>query len=92
MKTRTMHHISVSDAGEGALIAYIGDEATPVARTEQIIEATLLADYDEDGELVGIEVLAPVRLADVVALVTPEEREPLAVFLRQSAPRELLVA
>lgn len=44
------------DTEAGAFYVYTKEPGTPVARTVEI-SATVNADYDSSGELVGIEVL-----------------------------------
>ena len=63
-----------------ALYLYLSDE--PVTTTKEIDGDALMADYDKNGKLVGIEILAPVSIATVVDLVDqPQRREALARFL-----------
>ena len=61
-------------------------------KTKEIIEDTLLADYNGDGELLGIEVLAPVRLADLTKQVDQPRRNSFRKFVRRSAPATLVYA
>ena len=80
-----------------------GDDGTPeamyiclsrgkVAKTDEIQQDVLLADYDRQGRLVGIEVLAPVRLSDLAKLVDERKRTPFRRFVRKSAPHELVLS
>lgn len=59
--------VSVSGRDEGTLEAiYVRFSKGRVARTEELQEDVLLADYDAHGQLIGLEILAPVRLRDLV--------------------------
>ncbi|HZL37150.1 MAG TPA: hypothetical protein VFC78_17655 [Tepidisphaeraceae bacterium] len=64
-----------------------------VHHTKEIKEDTLLADYTEDGCLIGIEVLSPVRIADLEKLVTQADlRKTFRKFVETSAPGQLVIA
>lgn len=82
---------SVSARDDGTLeAAYIRLRRAPVARTEEVLEDGLLADYDRQGNLVGIEILSPVKLSSIVRLVDEDRREPFRRFVRRAAPEEFL--
>lgn len=74
---------------EAAYVKFRDDE---VAKTREVIEGTLLADYAASGELIGIEILGPVRFSDLEALVEQAQRANLRRFLEKTAPRELIAA
>lgn len=77
--------MSVSGRNDGTIEAmYIQILDCPVARTEEIRTDVMLADYAADGRLVGIEVLSPVRFADVEALVSDDQREPFRRFMART--------
>ena len=85
--------ISVSARGDGTLeAAYIRFQEGKVAKTREIIKDVLLADYNSRNELLGIEMLAPVRLSDLTNLVDQPRRKPFRRFTKQTAPDEFLVA
>lgn len=86
--------ISTSGRDDGTVeAAYIQLLDEKVHRTREIMEDILLADYTEDGRLIGIEVLAPVKFSDLEQLVDPMGvRESFHRFLKGSAPRELVTA
>jgi uncharacterized protein YuzE len=85
--------LSVSGRGDGTIeAAYVCLSKKKVARTREIVEDVLLADYDAEGQLVGIEILAPIKAAQIVRLVQQPQRAPFLKFLRQSAPQELIHA
>jgi uncharacterized protein YuzE len=54
-------------------LAYIRFAKAEVAKTVEIDGDRLLADYDTAGNLVGIEILAPVKTIQLQALVPAEQ-------------------
>jgi uncharacterized protein YuzE len=86
--------LSVNARGDGSLeAAYIRVSDKQVARTEELVESALLIDIDHDGNLVGIEILAPVRLSQVIELASRLEgaqRKAFEAFVRSSAPPALV--
>lgn len=90
---RLGYEISVSGRNDGTLeAAYIRFKTTKVHRTVEVIEDSLLADYDRKRDLVGIEILAPVRLTDLTRLVDRDRRADFRRFARQAMPHELVAA
>jgi uncharacterized protein YuzE len=49
------------------------------------------ADYDRNGHLLGIEILAPCQIA-VLDKIARRESKPIKNFLRNSIPREMALA
>jgi uncharacterized protein YuzE len=85
------YEISLSARDDGTVeAAYIRLRRGKSDRTQEIIEDALLADYDEQGTLLGIEVLAPVKLAELVKLVDQPRRTSFRRFIRKAAPSELV--
>lgn len=85
--------LSISASEDGAVQAiYISLRNTKVARTKEIEEDILLADYDSKGRLVGIEILAPVQLKIITRLVDEPRRKPFRRFVRDQAPDDLVLA
>lgn len=85
--------ISVSARDDGTLeAAYIRFKNTKVYKTQELIEDTLVADYDRSGDLVGVEILAPVKIRDVTRQVEANERPALKRFVESAMPEELLAA
>ena len=83
---------SFSARDDGTLeAAYIRFAFGDVAKTVEIVEDVLLVDYDENGEMLGIEILAPVRLKDITELVAPRQRSPVRKVFEERA-NDLLVA
>jgi len=85
--------LSVSARDDGTVEAvYIRLRDGKVAKTREIIEDVLLADYDPRGELLGVEILAPVKMSDLTRLVQQARRMPFRRFIKQTAPPRLIVA
>ena len=85
--------ILVSSSKDGSIQAvYITVRNNKVAKTKEIVEDTLLADYDRRGKLVGIEVLGPVKIRRITPLVEQAQRRRFARFVRQGAPGGMLLA
>ena len=83
--------LSVSGRDDGTIeAAYFRFKKGKVARTAEIVEDTLIVDYDAKGNLLGIEVLAPVQLSDLAKLVEQARRRSFRKFVRHSAPQELI--
>ena len=71
--------LAISARDDGTLEAmYIRLRDGVVDHTQEVIPGILMADYDAKGELYGLEVLAPVRLSDLMASVSPPPNEPLS--------------
>jgi len=84
---------SVSTRDSGTLeAAYVRFKKTKVAKTVEVIEAALLADYDRSGDLVGIEILAPVRVADMAKLVDERDRPAFRRMAMRIVPQDLIAA
>jgi uncharacterized protein YuzE len=84
--------MSVSARKDGALrAAYVRLSQGRVAKTREIVEDVLLADYDSRGRLLGIEILAPVNLSDVLRLVEPLARKAFQRFMTRAAPKKLVL-
>jgi uncharacterized protein YuzE len=87
------YELSITGRGDGTLeAAYIHLSDGKVARTREVIEDVLLVDYDSKGNLVGIEILAPVRLANLTKLVDAPQRTSFRKFVKHSAPSELVAS
>lgn len=86
--------MSASVTEDGSVEAmYLLFSDAPVEITKEIDGDGLLADYDKDGELVGIEVLVPVSIASLLDLLEESSRrDALARFLRRHGPQELVRA
>lgn len=78
--------------GGGVVALSIRFSETAIARTEEVVESALMADFAEDGRLVGLEVLAPVRLDDLVALTPAEHRAAFRAIAEREVPETLRAA
>lgn len=87
--------MSVNAREDGTLeAAYIRISHNQVARTEELVESVLLLDMDHDNELVGIEILAPVNVSQVMELANrldASQRLPFENFVKSSAPPGLVI-
>lgn len=72
-----------------AVYFYVREGTT--AETREIIEGRAMADYDAEGHLLGVELLAPctVRILETIA---EREPEPVKKFLRGAVPMEMVAA
>jgi uncharacterized protein YuzE len=87
------YEISTSATKDGTIEAvYIYFSHKPVVRTKEINGDALLADFDKDGNIIGIEILAPVKISELMKLVKPTKRVPFRRFIRQAAPQQLVHA
>ena len=83
--------LSVSARNDGTLeAAYVRFRERKSKRTKEIIEDVLLADYDARGQLLGLEILAPVKISDLIRLVDAPTRRSFKRFMERSAPEELV--
>jgi len=85
--------ISISGRNDGTLeAAYITVMDGKAAKTVEIVEDILLADYDRMGRLIGIEILAPVKISKIIPLIDADRRKPFRNFVRTQAPEELVLS
>jgi uncharacterized protein YuzE len=84
-------NISISGRHDGTIEAiYLVMSNRKVIRTDELIEDQLLVDYDRSGRVVGVEILAPVRIRDLTGLVDQRSRASLRRFLLRSVPPEFM--
>lgn len=84
--------LSISSRDDGTLEAmYIRIASGSVSKTRELIEDILLADLDGQGNVMGFEILAPVKLSDLAALVEQSRREPFRRFITHTAPPEMVL-
>jgi hypothetical protein len=83
--------VSVDETTGMIRAAYIRIRAGDVADTHEVAEGRAFADYDAQGLLLGIELLAPCEVA-VLDRIAEREPEPVRRFVRGSPPRELVSA
>lgn len=89
--------LSINARSDGTLRAayiHLGSDRD-VARTQELIPSTLLIDFNERDELVGVEILAPVSLASVTELaqrLEASKREAFRNFVTNFTPPALLAS
>ena len=87
-------NLSVNSRSDGSLeSAYIHLSNHKAARTEEVFESVLLVDYDRQGSMIGIEILEPVKLTDVLKLakqLDAAHRAAFEKFVKNSAPPAFL--
>ena len=81
--------VSVDEATGSIRAAYIRVREGEVHETREIEEGRAFADYDQQGLLLGIELLAPCEM-EVLDRIVAQEPEPVRRFIRGSPPRELV--
>jgi len=69
---------------------YIYFSRSPVASTREIKGDVLLADFDAEGNIVGLEILAPVKMSEIVSLADPNRRVSFERFVKGAAPPALI--
>lgn len=83
-----------TDDTTGALLsAYFQIRKGKVHLTQEYADGAAFADYNSDGELLGIEMLATCKVSivdKVAANEPPEVRARTKEFLRKSGPRQLI--
>jgi uncharacterized protein YuzE len=88
--------LSVTARRDGSLeAAYVQVTDQKVARTEEVLRSELLLDLDENNEVVGVEILAPVPLERVIELaerLDESQRQAFETFVRSSAPPALVTS
>ncbi len=80
------------DQGSGRVMAvYLRVRDGKLAKTKEIKSGVVNADYDADGNLLGVEVLGPCEV-EVLERAGRGETEAVKAFLRNGAPRGLIAA
>ena len=92
-QTGIQFEMSLTAGPNGRLrTAYIHLRKAKAARTKEIVEDTVLADYDSRGRLVGIEILGPVQIRVLASLVETPYRAAFRRFAKESIPAALCEA
>ncbi len=89
-KRITLHtSISLDKETGGVLAVYFRVRPGKSAETREFADGNAIADYDADGSLLGVEILAP---CDVTVLdkISRKEPKPVKTFLRSSIPVQML--
>jgi uncharacterized protein YuzE len=91
-KKNISFELSVSGREDGTLEAvYIRFRDGKVASTKEVIADSLIVDYDLDGNVLGMEILAPVPLKELSKFVEQSRRSNFKRFISRSAPAELVL-
>lgn len=92
MARKVGFELSVSARDDGTIEAvYISlKRDAKVVKTRELSEDILLGDYNASGDLVGIEILAPVKISNLVDLVEEPKKPSFRKFVKHAAPRELV--
>jgi uncharacterized protein YuzE len=82
--------LSINARNDGTLeAAYVQITSEPVTSSLELIKSVLVVDFDDRGEIVGVEILAPVKIADVEKIAEKSLKSPqsdsLLRFLRKYA-------
>ena len=70
--------------------AYFRVRKGRVAETKEFENGNVFADYDNAGNLLGVEMLAPCKVSVFDKIAAPEPA--VKKFLKRSAPREMVLA
>ena len=89
--------LTISAREDGTLeAAYVKLSDAKVAKTEVLLEAVVLVDFDRHGELVGVELLAPVSRSTALQLakkLKANQRSRFREFFNSDyAPRALVTS
>jgi uncharacterized protein YuzE len=83
--------VSVDENSGAVRMAYLRVRDGQSAETKEFADGLALADYDEMGQLIGVEFLAPCGV-QILETIANQEPEPVRRFLYEAAPRSLVVA
>ena len=97
MKSQISFDVSIEvDHSTGVVQAvYFRVRKGKVADTKEFADGNVFADYDNAGNLLGVELLAPCKATvfDKIAASEPADSEPrVKKFLKRSAPRDMILA
>jgi uncharacterized protein YuzE len=81
---------SFNERGE-PVAAYLRIREGKVAQTKEVSEGVAFADYDADGQLLGIELLAECSV-EVLDRLAAQEPDAVQRFLREGVRRQFVVA
>lgn len=86
--------LTVNARSDGSLeAAYLQISKGQVAHTEEIVESVLLLDFDHDENLLGIEILAPVSIEQVMEIaerLDSQKKSSFKNFVQSSVPPALV--
>ena len=88
--TRYSFSTSVDERTGRVMAVYFKLRQGEVDDTREVVEGKAFADYDADGALLGVELLAPCDVA-VLDTLAKEEPESVRRFFRRVSPREMVL-
>ncbi|MBS0206279.1 MAG: DUF2283 domain-containing protein [Planctomycetes bacterium] len=79
--------VSVDDKTGELLCVYFGIRQGKVAKTVELADGRVMADYNSKGKLLGIEMIAPCteKVLDQIDI-----EEPVRAFLKNAAPHQFI--
>jgi uncharacterized protein YuzE len=79
--------VSISGRDDGTIeTVYVTLLPDKVAKTVEVEEDQLLVDYNHLGQIVGIEILAPVRIRTLTQFVEGDQRTSFRRFIKSTVP------
>jgi uncharacterized protein YuzE len=86
--------LTVNAREDGTLeAAYVQLSDAKVVRTDEVIKSVLLVDFDANDAVVGIEILAPVKISTVLEVANrmgEAHRKSFDDFVRRYAPPAII--
>jgi uncharacterized protein YuzE len=90
-KNTVNFELSISGRDDGSIEAiYVAILRDEVSKTIKVVEDQLLVDYNKDDKIVGIEVLAPVKIAQLADLMDTDRRSSFRKFVVSTLPRSFV--
>lgn len=93
--TKHTFNLSISARDDGTLeAAYIQLSSERVAHTQELMDEVVL-DFDSEDNLVGVEILAPVKIStvhEVAKVLKAKQRKSFNRFVETYAPPSLVTA
>lgn len=83
--------VSVDEQTGRLMACYINVREGQAAETRELHPGRAYADYDDEGQLIGVELLGPCHLT-VLDTLTEKEPEPVKRFMLGAPPRDLILA
>jgi len=87
--------VTIDDNTGEVLAVYFQIRKGKVHETREYAEGAAFADYNRNGELIGIELLAPCKVSIVDQLAANEPaimRRETKRFMRKAGPRQMVAA
>ena len=93
MKLKFQVSVETDEATGDVLAVYFQFRSGNVADTREFANGKVFADYSKQGELLGVEMLAPCKVSIMDRIAREETtavRRQAKQFLRQSGPRQMV--